>query len=194
MPCPKCGTELVVPDPSTLGTDEAPPSVAPASIDEPAGASLERFDSEPMGSSIFERIDLKIEELRVEPEPAPRIKEPERGRSPALAGASRSTEPTRLDTQIEKDAEPSAEALPALPSSVPDPRQVSTEPSRSQTSPAPASGNSTHFVAPTVVIRARDVVVPRVVMFAWSLTVLAGIGMAFIAGLMVGHYLWTRRS
>ena len=36
----------------------------------------------------------------------------------------------------------------------------------------------------------REVVLPASVVLAWSLFVLLAVPMAFIAGLMVGHYLW----
>lgn len=38
--------------------------------------------------------------------------------------------------------------------------------------------------------RAPDVVLPPAVVLAWSLLVLAAIPFAFIAGLLVGHFLW----
>jgi hypothetical protein len=38
--------------------------------------------------------------------------------------------------------------------------------------------------------RARDVVLPRSVVASWSLFVLLAQGLAFVAGLLAGHYLW----
>lgn len=50
------------------------------------------------------------------------------------------------------------------------------------------------FVEPKIVIRARDIVIPRVVVFAWSLLAILGLGFAFVAGLMIGHFLWIGRE
>jgi hypothetical protein len=36
----------------------------------------------------------------------------------------------------------------------------------------------------------REVVLPASVVLAWSLFVLSAIPMAFLAGLMIGHFLW----
>lgn len=38
--------------------------------------------------------------------------------------------------------------------------------------------------------RAQDIVLPPGVVLAWSLLVLAAIPLAFIAGLLVGHFIW----
>ncbi len=38
--------------------------------------------------------------------------------------------------------------------------------------------------------RVREVVLPASVVLAWSLFVLAGIAMSFLAGLLIGHFLW----
>jgi hypothetical protein len=40
------------------------------------------------------------------------------------------------------------------------------------------------------VARARDVVLPRSVVLAWSLFVLLALALAFGAGLLAGHYIW----
>ncbi|WP_165071816.1 hypothetical protein [Paludisphaera rhizosphaerae] len=42
----------------------------------------------------------------------------------------------------------------------------------------------------TAAPRAQDVVLPPAVVLAWSMLVLAAIPLAFIAGLLVGHFLW----
>jgi hypothetical protein len=38
--------------------------------------------------------------------------------------------------------------------------------------------------------RARDLLIPRTVVAAWSLFVLLALGMAFVAGLLAGHFVW----
>ena len=57
-----------------------------------------------------------------------------------------------------------------------------------------AAHASKTFIEPKIVIRARDIVIPRVVVFAWSLLAILALGMAFIAGLMIGHFLWIARE
>lgn len=50
---------------------------------------------------------------------------------------------------------------------------------------APAPGTTT-----TPAPRAPDVVLPPGVVMAWSLLVLTAIPMAFVAGLLLGHFVW----
>jgi hypothetical protein len=52
-------------------------------------------------------------------------------------------------------------------------------------------------IEPTSLIRpsgerrtVREVTLPATVVLAWSLFVLLALGMAFIAGLMIGHFVW----
>jgi hypothetical protein len=39
-------------------------------------------------------------------------------------------------------------------------------------------------------VRSRDLVLPRSVVASWSLFVLFAQGLAFLAGLLAGHFLW----
>src|SRR5262249_38372469 len=41
--------------------------------------------------------------------------------------------------------------------------------------------------------RARDVVMPRSAVVAWSMFVLLALVLAFVAGLLAGHFVWTTR-
>ncbi len=43
----------------------------------------------------------------------------------------------------------------------------------------------------TEIRRVREVVLPASVVLSWSLFVLLGIALAFVAGLLMGHFLWT---
>jgi DNA-directed RNA polymerase subunit RPC12/RpoP len=43
----------------------------------------------------------------------------------------------------------------------------------------------------TEIRRVREVVLPAPVVLAWSLFVLLGIALSFVAGLLMGHFLWT---
>ena len=73
-------------------------------------------------------------------------------------------------------------------------------PRQADTPPSPALAGS---VAPPIEIepptilpprteirRVSEVILPASVVLAWSLFVLAGIAMSFVAGLLMGHYLW----
>jgi hypothetical protein len=42
----------------------------------------------------------------------------------------------------------------------------------------------------TTPLRARDIVLPRSVVASWSLLVLVAQALAFVAGLLAGHYVW----
>ena len=46
------------------------------------------------------------------------------------------------------------------------------------------------LAAGTEIRRSMEVILPASVVLAWSLFVLVGIGLSFIAGLLVGHFLW----
>jgi hypothetical protein len=41
-----------------------------------------------------------------------------------------------------------------------------------------------------VVLKPRDLVIPRSVVASWSVLVLFAVGLAFLAGLMIGHFVW----
>jgi hypothetical protein len=42
----------------------------------------------------------------------------------------------------------------------------------------------------TSLVRTRDIVLPRSVVATWSLLVLLAQALAFVAGLLAGHYVW----
>ncbi|HMB02990.1 MAG TPA: hypothetical protein VKP69_04520 [Isosphaeraceae bacterium] len=48
----------------------------------------------------------------------------------------------------------------------------------------------TRAVERTPTDRSRDLVIPRSAMASWSLFVLLAQALAFVAGLLAGHYLW----
>ena len=71
-------------------------------------------------------------------------------------------------------------------------------PTESPSQPAEVSpvGPQIQIESPTIlpagaeIRRLREVVLPASVVLAWSLFVLAGVAMAFVAGLLMGHFLW----
>ncbi|MHC5543793.1 hypothetical protein ACYOEI_36665, partial [Singulisphaera rosea] len=49
---------------------------------------------------------------------------------------------------------------------------------------------SNRRLEPVSSTRSRDIVLPRSAVAAWSLFVLIAQGLAFLAGLLAGHFLW----
>lgn len=121
------------------------------------------------------------------------IAEPQRSEKiPSIpgAGGSNDSESVVMFPFVVGDR-PAPSPSEAVVSEEPAPRSVTTTKAASSRE---AASQASHIVEPRVVIRARDIVIPRVVVFAWSLLVILGIGMAFVAGLMIGHFLWIVRE
>lgn len=76
-----------------------------------------------------------------------------------------------------------AAAPPPLPISAPTPEPAVVPPIRLDTETI----RPTQAAEPRAI---REVVLPASVVLAWSLFVLAAVPMAFLAGLMIGHFLW----
>jgi phage FluMu protein Com len=153
--------------------------------------------------------DLRPEDLRVEAEffenltrePPPPVVEPAPWSMPGSLGAPFATE------SLFPSAPASSETA-APPESEPGPSQslsVTTETVDRGLAPPdkpPPHEQSTAVVPPieieppsilppgTELRRISEVVLPAPVVLAWSLFVLAGIAMAFVAGLLIGHFLW----
>ena len=174
--CPKCGTELIVPEPADdepaavgepddfagLGIDLGiaspldlrPPADRPASRREARGADLVEAVAflEGVAADPPAFVGSAIADL-----PAP----PDEGDStPAAGGAS-------LDEEVEPEPLIQSPVEPLIPRR-----------RRSQVATAPPGD------------RRRDVVLPRTAVVAWSLFAIVALGLAFVAGLMIGHYRW----
>jgi hypothetical protein len=77
---------------------------------------------------------------------------------------------------------------------------IEVVPRQAETPPSPALAGSAAppieieppsiLPAGTELRRVAEVILPASVVLAWSLFVLVGIAMSFVAGLMIGHYLW----
>jgi hypothetical protein len=99
----------------------------------------------------------------------------------------------RVPESAAGEAEPPETAflVPDDPPSAPDfPAIIGAEPTEAPAIPpiryeAPTAGSK-----PPGATRAQDVVLPPGVVLAWSLLVLAAIPLAFVTGLLVGHFLW----
>jgi DNA-directed RNA polymerase subunit RPC12/RpoP len=159
-------------------------------------------------------IDLKPEDLRVEAEffeslarqPAPLVEERAPWPPPeAIERPIRSEPFAPLSPAGPVAATPaapaSAEAVPATLTQTVDlsapPEQALTPPPVPQRAEAAVIGASIEIEHPTIlppgteIRRVREVVLPASVVLSWSLFVLVGIALAFVAGLLMGHFLWT---
>jgi hypothetical protein len=126
-------------------------------------------------------LDIRPEDIRVEPGVAyltePVAPEPSQTSSaPESAPAFALSEPDSPPLFVETAA--SAVAVPTPPEPVMPPIRVDAPPRR-----VPAR-------APVPSVRARDLVLPRFVVAAWSMLVLMAVVCAFLAGLLAGHYVW----
>ncbi len=161
-------------------------------------------------------IDLKPEDLRVEAEffeslarqpPAP---PPVQERAPwpppevleapirSESFAPYSPAPLVVETPV---VPPPAEVPPATVTQTvnlaPVPEEPLTPPPVPQRAEAALIGAAIEIEHPTIlppgteIRRVREVVLPAAVVLSWSLFVLLGIALAFVAGLLMGHFLWT---
>jgi len=208
--CPRCGTELLVPRPETEREPEPEPTLAEqlARGPVPAGRSRSRGsapDAEPAGSDAGsipsfmselgtaipeDLVALRPEDIRVEAEFADLV--------------VTTNEPTSLTSEPASAPEPggfssepiSAETLLAEVTPV---SRFSTQTAAEQPSVDAAPGT----VLPEISIEppsilptnrqtgpVREVLIQPAVLLVWSMIVLLSLPMAFIAGLLIGHFLW----
>ncbi len=204
--CPKCGTELLVPRPET----EPEPSLAEelARGPVPAGRSRSRgsaADAEPTGSEAGsiasfmnelgavipeDLVALRPEDIRVEAEFADLV--------------VTTDEPTSLAAKPPSASEPvgfSPEPISAetFLAEAPPVSRFSTQPTAEQFSgdAAPATVLPEIKFEPPSILPAnrqagpvREVLIQPAVLLVWSMIVLLSLPMAFIAGLLIGHFLW----
>jgi hypothetical protein len=184
--CVKCGTELVVPDPDEAPVSEASVSAesTPSSLAEPSLQSAPALD---VGIPLAIK-DIRPEDIRIEVDVP---WEP-------LVPSSPPSEPAigPLQTEFSPEPEPEPTPVPAAPEPISAARIVPPpEPPRPVVEPEP--------VVPKIEVEAvsirrerstpgrpRDLTLPRTVVAFWSLFVLIAQALAFVAGLLAGHYLW----
>ena len=181
-----------------LGSSQAPPKPRP-------GAS---YLDEIAGMIPPDLADLRPEDLRVEAEFFESLTR--------VSQASANVDPTPWPVLESPTPDVSSEPLPPFvpsqpalePPGEPGPSDASlssppSDDAVSKRSENPSQGPEAGTVVPQIEIepptilpagteirRVRDVVLPASVVLAWSLFVLAGIAMAFVAGLLMGHFLW----
>jgi hypothetical protein len=193
--CPKCATALVVPDPDEAASAAAPDATSesqPSSGLEGTAETTPAFLSALAAGLPIELADIRPEDIRAE-----------RGSdwSPPLVSTAPQppvAEPYPLDVPMAPAAErvrstPYGFAPASAPMAVPVPPPIAA--------PAPAPPPVDPLVSAIrleppalttdrTVVRSRDLVMPRSVVAFWSLFVLLAQALAFLAGLLAGHFLW----
>ena len=208
--CPKCKAELLIPSPesptegdgaSGAGTTafRSPPPRASVSSAPAPSTELPPFLEEIPAAIPPEVAELRPEDLRVEAEffesltrEPPPAASPERLPS-SLSGAAAPVSPPIPDEASRLRSAPGPGVWP--PATSGDPAPVETPP---PIPAAPAVGDLPPIeIEPPRILppgaevrRVREVVLPASVVLAWSLFVLFGIAMSFLAGLLIGHFLW----
>jgi hypothetical protein len=208
--CPKCQADLVVPGAESPPKGEPRPQpkgpvAAGAGPGDPTSRSapLPGFFGDTPPAIPAEVADLRPEDLRVEAEffasltrkpseaepiPAPSVPEPISSEVAAL--------PPIPPPPIPKVASPfrppevfsvAAEAVEMTP------KPAANSPAFAPAEPVvpPIQIETTDLRTPVTQPRiVHEVILPASVVLAWSLFVLAAIALSFLAGLLVGHYLW----
>ncbi|MEW4567564.1 hypothetical protein AB1L88_06815 [Tautonia sp. JC769] len=190
MNCPKCGTSLLVPH--RAGTTAAPGGGEPArdrpegpspSLDELAGAS-------PPSSGFFDAVELSSDELRTL---FPEEEGGDEGQGASAAPLSEGIavgpdDPARSAERGADRPERTGDEEASVPGAVPSfLRAPAPTASALRPESAELGGANEVMVRPRP---ARDVVIPRLAVLSWSLFVLVALFLAFVAGLLVGHFVW----
>jgi phage FluMu protein Com len=177
--CPKCASDVVVPVPS-----EAPPP--PAAEAEAAGMVP---PPAPEGGPWVPRelLDIRPEDIRVElgidldrplaPPPPP----------PTPSGVSLRSEPEPPPLVFPPTSDLADDSPVATPFTAPAPTEPAPAP---VVPPIKIEPETIAEVRATSPGRPRDVVLPRSVVATWSLLVLLAQALAFVAGLLAGHFVW----
>ena len=158
-------------------------------------------------------IDLKPEDLRVEAEffesltrqsQAPGVREPApwppaESTAPSFASETFAL-PSPTPLVVETASAPAPPAVSSLLTETVDlaPRPAQPPPQVPAPARAEASlvGTAIEIEHPTIlpagseIRRVSEVVLPASVVVSWSLFALLGIGLSFVAGLLMGHFLW----
>ncbi|MFO0957030.1 MAG: hypothetical protein U0800_06120 [Isosphaeraceae bacterium] len=186
--CPKCGLELTIPESSAADPGGRSPAdeglradAAPAYAPEggtfavPTGpepiaapAPFSAAGAAPPGAG-FLNLDLRLDD-------------PPSARNPRAAETKMVLPPTTPSAP----AQPQAAATPAVPLPIP---AVSAE--ARPVAIAPTSGETASIRGERGSLRTRDVVMPRAAVVAYSTFAILALLFAFLAGLMIGHFLWS---
>jgi phage FluMu protein Com len=205
--CPRCQADLQIPAGESASTGETEKAgrharagalgsgTATAKSQAP---EIPTFLAELAGAIPPEVADLRPEDLRVEAEVFESItREPSPPPSPAPMPPPAIETPSAAPLDNRKQELTQSELSNLF---APAPRL--SEPSPAAMPTSPESNAARTFVPPieieppsilaagTEIRRSMEVILPASVVLAWSLFVLLGIALSFIAGLMIGHFLW----
>jgi len=189
--CPKCATELIVPEPDET-TPSGPPSTPEMTVTtgQPMPAETTPAFLSAMASSVpVELADIRPEDIRVEPGTAwspPPNSSPEPATTlvpespPSVAPPPTTPENSPQSSSGVAEVPISESLLPPVPQPLP-----------IETDLPPIRLDPPSLVPERVAtLRTRDLVLPRSVVASWSLFVLLAQALAFLAGLLAGHYIW----
>ena len=206
--CPKCKADLVVPGAESPPKGEprprtkVPDAVEPGSSDPLSKSPSPNFLGEPYTEIPPDVADLRPEDLRVEaaffaqltrkppdPNPVPASSVPE----PVLSNfAPPPPIPTPNPEIASPVRPPEVFSVAAEPVAI-TPRLVPTPPAFAPVDSVvpPIEIETSSLRAPATEPRIiHEVILPAAVVLAWSVFVLAAIALSFLAGLLVGHFLW----
>lgn len=167
--CPRCTAELVVPTPG---------EEVEAETDEPGEEHAFALNLDDLGSG------LRPLPGRRTPAPSSSLRDPRFDDGGANPVAFLENVPAPAPVA----AAPATSADENEPDAVANPVVVDLAPRVS-----PVTGRKPIAItadASDLPSRRRDVVLPRTVVLAWALGALLGTGSAFLAGLMIGHFVW----
>ncbi len=197
--CPKCAAELKVPRPeeqtvtadaSRSGHGFTPESRVPVSSTAPTsksgGNALPSFMEEIAAAIPDDLATLRPEDIRVEAEFVDLVVTTSEGiTSPAPAAKEPQSEPLPGDP-VEVEAYFAQTPPPAEPRSVDPP----VDPAIGAVLPA-INIETTTLLPPGRHLQAvSEVILQPATVLAWSLLVLLALPMAFLAGLLIGHFVW----
>jgi hypothetical protein len=196
--CPKCQADLVVPQPDSPAAVNGPSGEQRATNAGALPAFLQNIDSEIPA----DLADLRPEDLRVEAEVFANLSHSSAAATSTATASADADSPYEVQTVSRRaSASPAPSTSRAQPASF-SPREIdaAAEPREAQLSSTimvsepivpPIEIDTPALLAPAHTPRVvREVVLPASVVLAWSLFVLIAIALAFVAGLMVGHFLW----
>jgi hypothetical protein len=195
--CPKCATELLIPE---LDDPPAPAGQSPASGTTPAflaaldsGVPVDLADIRPedirvVSDDDWSALPIDVDAPRSAPAPAPApALEPAPFLAPLMPGAD--------GGGIEIGSAPTPLSIPLAPvgAAAGNPVYVPAAPAAPGVDTV---GPPIRVEPPSIIpertsgVRSRDLILPRSVVATWSLLVLMAQALAFVAGLLAGHFLW----
>ena len=192
--CPKCGTGLTVPVPKAplSSPQSATPGGEITSV--PRAGLTEAAGSETKSAGFFDAIELDPEDLKTlfpfdsEESPALSVGAEGGGIESVATSEPSSAASEERDERHAQEARGTEEAIEEAEGQGLDVISVilAERPEKSE-----KVGDREPSEASLVRYRAsRDVVMPRIAVVLWSVVVLIAVFLAFVAGLLAGHFLW----